>query len=401
MNLTIITHVQHFQAQRSFFAYAPYVCEMNRWSKNVNELIIVAPLEIKNATPIDLSYTHQDIDFRKVPIIEFTSLKSAFQSMVLIPNILLKIYQAMKTADHIHLRCPGNMGLLGCLVQIFFPSKPKTAKYAGNWDPKSKQPWTYRLQKWILSNTWLTKNMQVLVYGDWPKQTKNVKPFFTATYSEKELEVFSAVTSNSDKLYPHSEQSEAIFLNNNQKTYFKDKFNDVLKFIFVGTLTKNKRPLLCVEVAQQLKQQGYQVQLELYGEGPERHEIENYILDYHLQEEVLLKGNVSKEELKSAYQSSHFLLFFSQSEGWPKAVAESMFWGCIPITTVVSCVPYMLGNGTRGALVKVDKSVIIAAIENYVNHPEKYKEHALQAMDWSRQYTLEKFEEEIAKLFNC
>jgi hypothetical protein len=33
----------------------------------------------------------------------------------------------------------------------FFPNKPKTAKYAGNWDPKSKT-WTYMQQK-ILSNT--------------------------------------------------------------------------------------------------------------------------------------------------------------------------------------------------------------------------------------------------------
>lgn len=398
MNFTIITHVKHFWNHKSFFAYGPYVREMNMWSKNVNELIIVAPLELKNATPIDLRYTHQNIDFRNVPSIKFTTLKSTFQSILVLPKIILSIYQAMKAADHIHVRCPGNMGLLGSLVQILFPSKPKTVKYAGNWDSKSKQPWTYRLQKWILSNTLLTKNMQVLVYGEWPKQTKNIKPFFTATYSEKELEEFSTVIPSSDKLYSNSEQSEAFFLNNNDNSHFKNNLNDVLKFIYVGTLTKNKRPLLCVEVVQQLKQQGYKVQLELYGEGPERHEIENYILDYHLQEEVLLKGNVSKEELKSAYQCSHFLLFFSQSEGWPKAVAEAMFWGCIPITTAVSCVPYMLGNETRGALVKVDQLVIIKAIENYVNHPEKYKEHTQHAMDWSRQYTLEKFEEEIKKL---
>ena len=70
------------------------------------------------------------------------------------------------------------MGLIGAIVNILFPNKQKTAKYAGNWDPKSKQPWSYRLQKWILSNTFLTKNMQVLVYGEWPNQTKNIKPFF-------------------------------------------------------------------------------------------------------------------------------------------------------------------------------------------------------------------------------
>ena len=378
MKLSIITHVKHKFDNPHYYAYAPYVSEINLWLKSVDQVIIVAPLETQDKTTIDCYYRHHYIEFMSVSSVEFTSIQSILQSILLVPNIILKIYKAMKAADHIHVRCPGNMGLLGCLVQIFFPSKPKTAKYAGNWNPKSKQPWSYRLQKWILSNTFLTKNMQVLVYGEWPNQTNNIKPFFTATYSEKEFV----------EIFRHPEIGSGS----------QELKHEVLKFLYVGTLTKNKRPLLCLEVVQQLKQQGYQVQLELYGEGPERHEIENYILDYNLQEEVDLKGNVSKEELKSAYQSSHLLLFFSQSEGWPKAVAEAMFWGCVPITTAVSCVPYMLGNGIRGTLVEADKSVIIAAVENYLNHPKIYKEHAQHAMDWSRQYTLEKFEEEIKKL---
>jgi hypothetical protein len=36
----------------------------------------------------------------------------------------------MLHADHIHLRCPGNVGLLGCFIQISFPLKPKRPKYA-------------------------------------------------------------------------------------------------------------------------------------------------------------------------------------------------------------------------------------------------------------------------------
>src|SRR5690606_25435867 len=109
-------------------------------------------------------------------------------SLFKLPVILFKIFKACQKTDHIHLRCPGNIGLLGCLVQIFFPKTPKTAKYAGNWDPKAKQPLSYKLQKWLLNNTFLTRNMQVLVYGNWENQTKNIKPFFTATYTDSEIE---------------------------------------------------------------------------------------------------------------------------------------------------------------------------------------------------------------------
>jgi hypothetical protein len=31
-----------------------------------------------------------------------------------------------------------------------------------------------------------------------------------------------------------------------------------------------------------------------------------------------------------------------------KAIAEGMFWGCIPVGTAVSCVPFMLDEGKRG-----------------------------------------------------
>jgi hypothetical protein len=54
----------------------------------------------------------------------------------------------MRVADHIHLRCPSN--IVGLLVQILFPNA-QVLLNAGNWDPKSKKPWSYQLQQWILT----------------------------------------------------------------------------------------------------------------------------------------------------------------------------------------------------------------------------------------------------------
>ncbi|MDP3352260.1 MAG: glycosyltransferase [Flavobacteriaceae bacterium] len=405
MKLLIITHVSHKFKDESYWAYAPYVREMNLWFNYADEVHVLAPLTKNQPTKIDASYNHRALFLEEVPSFNVVNKMQTWNTLKKLPFILKRMFKAMKNADHIHLRCPGNMGLLGAFVQVFFPKKPKTAKYAGNWDSKSKQPWSYRLQKWILSNTFLTKNMQVLVYGDWPNQSKNIKPFFTATYSKQEVVNTTRheqlrhpdLVSGSHDLKPDKQMLNQPF-DRLRVTKQDECPSQTLKFLYVGTLTKNKRPQLCLEVIHQLTQQGYQVQLDFYGEGPERHVIENYILDYNLQKEVILKGNVSKEELKRAYQNNHFLLFFSQSEGWPKAVAESMFWGCVPITTAVSCVPYMLGYGTRGTLVKVENTEIVLAIESYLINPEKYKEHSQQAMDWSRQFTLEKLEEEIVKL---
>lgn len=361
------------------------------------------------------------IQLIKIPSIDITSLKNGVRAVFKIPNICYQIFKAMQWADHIHLRCPGNIGLLGCFVQLLFPYKPKTVKYAGNWDPKSKQPLSYRLQKWLLSNTFLTRNVKVLVYGEWPHQSKNIVPFFTASYSEDEMEEVeidekgkSLRQAQTDKIERHRERSEAIFSKEQIATSITPRNDEnechpepveggqssKLKFIFVGGLTSGKQPLLTVQVIHKLKQNGYNIQLDMFGDGVERTSIENYILDNALENVVFLHGNSSKEIVKQAYQKAHFLLFISKSEGWPKVVAEAMFWGCLPITSKVSCIPYMLDNGNRGSIVNTDANEIISVIETYLQNSSTYKEQAQKAKNWSRQYTLEKFEEEIGKLLN-
>ena len=296
MTFVIITHVPHLIMQNKYFAYGPYVLEMNIWTQYADEVIIVAP-KTNLETPINTPYEHQNIKFIAIESFDILSLKGIFSAVLKTPIISWKIFKAMQNADHIHLRCPGNVGLLGCLVQILFPNKIKTAKYAGNWDPKSKQPWTYKLQQWILSNTFLTRNIQVLVYGRWEGSSKNIKPFFTATYATK------------DKLPLTLKE-------------LKGKIN----FVFVGALVKGKNPLYAVQLVEALAQKEYDVGLSLYGNGVERHRLERYIVLNQLDKIISLKGNQTQETIKNAYQKSHFVLLPSDSEGWPKAVAEGMFW---------------------------------------------------------------------------
>ncbi|KQB41586.1 glycosyltransferase [Flavobacterium aquidurense] len=371
MKFVIISHVMHNSEQDLFYAYAPYVREMNIWFKYVDEVIVVAPLQSKQPTAIDIAYKHNKIDFKAVPDFNLTSLKNSLLSVFKLPVIFWRIFLAMKNANHIHLRCPGNMGLIGCFVQILFPAKPKTAKYAGNWDPQSKQPLTYKMQKWILSNTFLTRNMQVLVYGDWHNQSKNIKPFFTATYAQAEKE-------------------------NSTKT----DFDTTIEFIFTGSLVSGKNPFYAIELVHQLIKKGHKVNLNIYGEGSERAKLENYIKTNNLERLVVLHGNQNHETLKKAYQKSHFVILPSKSEGWPKAIAEGMFWDCIPIASKVSCVPFMLDYGNRGILLEMDLEKDVNKINEIIDDEKTFLEKSMLAAKWSQNYTTDLFENEIKKLLS-
>jgi hypothetical protein len=90
----------------------------------------------KVRSAIDTNYVHGKITLKPVFNFDVTTVQSILKAIFYIPN-MFKIFK-MRQADHIHLRCPGNTGLLGCVLQIF-SNKKKTAKYAGNWDQK-KQP---------------------------------------------------------------------------------------------------------------------------------------------------------------------------------------------------------------------------------------------------------------------
>lgn len=369
MKFAIITHVVHKKEKQQLFAYEPYVREMNLWLKYVDEIQVVAPYSSEAVSSIDVAYLHSKLSQKVIPQFDIATFRNQLKSIFLIPIVSVKIFKAMFWADHIHLRCPGNVGLLGCFIQMLFPSKPKTVKYAGNWDPNSKQPFSYRFQKWILSNTFLTNNCKVLVYGKWKQQSKNIIPFFTATYYKDDI-----------------------------KEIRKKDFSKKIHFIFVGALSVGKQPMISVNVIQELKNKGYDVQLDMYGDGVERKKMEDYIKENDLREIITVHGNVTKTEVKKAFQKSHFLVFISKSEGWPKVVAEAMFWSCLPITTAVSCVPYMIDYGNRGALVTADEQEIVNQLEVYIKNEGLYHNQVKNAKKWSHEFTLDKFELEIIKL---
>ncbi|AVI51447.1 glycosyl transferase [Pukyongia salina] len=369
MTLAIISHTTHIRSSGRWFAYQPYVREMNLWTAHFEKVLITAPIDEKELPVIFSSYDHDNLFVRPVPAVAFNSVSQIFRALWFAPRIFSAVYTSMKMADHIHLRCPGNIGLIGCLVQILFPKKQKTAKYAGNWQPGARQPLSYRFQKWVLSNTFLTKNMKVLVYGEWPGQSQNIVPFFTASYTEEKLKMAVDIS------------HEPPF-----------------RFVFVGTLSEGKQPLYALKLIEDLYRKGQKVQIDYFGDGPERANLENYIEEQALSEIATIHGAVKPQELEEFYRASHFLILPSRSEGWPKVVAEAMFWGLIPMASPVSCVPWMLDHGNRGVLLEMDKEMDVNNITTLLNDTTRQREMSSQSIKWSRQYTIDSFAEAIKKL---
>jgi glycosyltransferase involved in cell wall biosynthesis len=207
------------------------------------------------------------------------------------------------------------------------------------------------------------------VYGEWPKQSKNIKSFLTATYSENEKQPTQSLN-----------------------------LSGTINFIFVGSLVVGKDPLYAIQFVEYLLKNNQKISLNVYGDGVLKAELEKYIEENHLGKNIFIHGNQNQEVIKKAYQNSHFVILPSKSEGWPKAIAEGMFWGCVPLATAVSCVPHMLDYGNRGVVLGMNLDEDVKQIELLLQKQSFFDIKSRAASTWSRKYTQEVFEEAIKEL---
>lgn len=370
MTLAIITSTPHKFKDGKYYAYGPYVREMNIWAKYADKVLVIAPRASNDDVgEIESAYT-KSVELVEVKPFNITTLFNLLRTLLLFPFISFKIFKVMKKADHIHMRCPCNMSLLGAFVQILFPKKKKTVKYAGNWDFASQQPWAYRMQQNILKNTTLSKNIKVLVYGNWDDATSNMVAFMSATYRNDERVPFAV------------------------KDYTKK-----LKFVFTASLVVGKRPLLTIKIIEALRKNGIDAEVHMFGDGPLMGKAKSYIKENNLEGNVFMYGNQDRETVKACLTDAYFSILPSKSEGWPKAIAEGMFFGAIPISTKISCLPWMLDYGNRGILIENDLDKAVQTILDHIQKGDVYlSELSKAALVWSQIYTLDKLDEEIGKL---
>ena len=96
MKFAIITHVEHKLRNNEFFAYEPYVREMNLWGKYVDEVRIVAPISKGKISTIEIPYEHQCIKLINIKAFNILTVKDSIKAIISIPK-------TTATANHPHI----------------------------------------------------------------------------------------------------------------------------------------------------------------------------------------------------------------------------------------------------------------------------------------------------------
>jgi hypothetical protein len=171
--LLIVSHVAHYEYEGGIFAYGPYTREIDIWAELFPEIIIAAPVQRRTPPGDAIAFQHHNISLAPQRETGGDTLLAKVTQLLATPGHFWRLARAMRSADAIHVRCPGNLGLLGCVLAPFF-RKPRVAKYAGQWSEFEGEPLSWRFQKRLLRSRWW--HAPVLVYGKWPHQRCLTKP---------------------------------------------------------------------------------------------------------------------------------------------------------------------------------------------------------------------------------
>jgi glycosyltransferase involved in cell wall biosynthesis len=136
------------------------------------------------------------------------------------------------------------------------------------------------------------------------------------------------------------------------------------RFIFLGSLSRRKRPELVLRALHALKSHGRPCRLDFVGEGPLRRALEEEIRNRDLGDSVRLLGHLDRPS--DMLRKSHYLVLPSESEGISRAAMEALYLGVPCILRDIDANGEIITHGTNGFLFRSDAdlpAVMARAIE--------------------------------------
>lgn len=365
-SLTILTHVVHYRWQGVIYAYTPYAREVEVWARLFARVNLAAPCRPDTFMPPADCSPIRASNLRLLPQLERggnTWQAKAWQ-IASLPALLWRVAFALWQAEALQVRCPGNLGLLGILLGPLF-TRYRVAKYAGQWNAYPGEAFTYRLQRFLLRSRWW--GAPTLVYGDWPQQPAHILPFFTSVLDARQVRQAGLCAA--------------------QKTLHRP-----LRLLFVGRLTHEKNVHTLLEALAVLQEQGLLLECHIVGEGPQRQALTEISASLPQPQQIQFCGGLPFEQTLQQYAWADILVLVSQTEGWPKAIAEAMTFGVLCIGSNRGLVPQMLAEG-RGLIVEPGNSqALVEALSWVAQNPNAYEGFSRCAAAWGSRYSLASLE---------
>jgi len=287
-----------------------------------------------------------------------------------LPGYLMKILPIIKNADVVHTRGPSIPALLAILISVVYPGKKYWHKYAGDWKIGSSAS-SYNFQRWLLA---IINTGKVIVSARNNSDHPHILSWENPCLTEAELD-------------------------HNLISGIQKKFTEKLTFCFIGRLEESKGLPILLEVISKLKKVEWMEKLHCVGEGLEKKKFDQKAQNNEVP--IIFHGILDRQKLNKIYTESHFIILPSQSEGFPKVLAEAASFGCIPIVPPIPSVLAYFNEEKKNAieLKDITSEDIAEKLINLTQRRDELGTISLNALNSAKQFTYERYNENISNWF--
>ena len=158
-------------------------------------------------------------------------------------------------------------------------------------------------------------------------------------------------------------------------------FGETKEIVSVGRLNKQKNQHLLIHAFADVCEEFSAYSLKIYGDGPERNNLQQLVNTLNLKDKVFLPGSTT--EILDKINHAAFFVLPSNFEGMPNALMEAMSLGLPCISTDCPCggPRELIRNGENGMLVPVGNEKALAdAMKYLIGHPDEAKAIGRKAM---------------------
>lgn len=169
--------------------------------------------------------------------------------------------------------------------------------------------------------------------------------------------------------------------------------------ISVGRLSPQKDFLSLIKAFALISRQFPTYSLVIYGEGPQRQELEKQIEDLNLKDKVKLPGR--NNEIYKKLSKSKLFIQTSKFEGMSNAVIEAVCAGLPIVTTAVSGARQLVKEGINGYIVSVgDVDEIVRKVVRLISDNNLLTEFSLASYSMRDMYRIDTISKQWERLIN-
>lgn len=127
-----------------------------------------------------------------------------------------------------------------------------------------------------------------------------------------------------------------------------------VRIVWCARFIKWKHPELVIKLAKKLKQNNYNVKIDMYGSGEMLDDIKQLATSLDVMDVVSFMGNRANEDILRLFRNYHIFIFTSdRNEGWGAVLNEAMSNGCAVVASdEIGSVPYLIEDYKNGLLFK-------------------------------------------------